>query len=181
MNYFPNLARHHDGREPDQEVNAAVEQELLAADIIPKRIGITWPGEVPTSIIGSLGPWGFKRAWRYWVAEGPGIPVGEAERLHATHGQVVRVAGHCGCPSPREWFKGFGVGCYHVDTQEGLNALADVIRGIVARPLGAEDGFDFIGLAEMLGIGLEEAVQIWREVRERKAAQPEGEKGGSRG
>jgi hypothetical protein len=53
-----------------------------------------------------------------------------AERLHATHGTQVRVDGHCGCPSPREWFKGFGVGHYHVDTPAGLKALADAIRSV---------------------------------------------------
>lgn len=72
--------------------------------------------------------WQFERAWYYWRASGPGLPVEIAERLHAKHGQVVRVGGHCGCPSPREWYKGFGVGLYHIDTQDGLNALADALR-----------------------------------------------------
>jgi len=39
----------------------------------------------------------------------------------------VRVAGHCS-PSPLEWFHGFAVGNYHVDTFTGLKALADIIR-----------------------------------------------------
>lgn len=86
--------------------------------------------EVKTVIIGEIGPWGFTRAWRYWIAKGPGIPPEIAADLHVDHGEEVRVGGHCGCPSPKERFKGFAVGLYHVDTQEGLNALAEVVRGI---------------------------------------------------
>ncbi len=89
-------------------------------------------GEVPAQVRGSLDPfgWGFRRAWRYWVAKGPGIPPSYAAVLHESHGTEVRVAGHCGCPSPLEWHKGFAVGMYHVDTAEGLKALADTIRQV---------------------------------------------------
>jgi hypothetical protein len=91
-------------------------------------------GEVQTVIVGDLHGWEFKRAWRYWVCGGPGIEIQAAERLHDAHGTVVRVAGHCGCPSPREWFKGLACGSYHVDTQEGLNALAATIKSLVEGP-----------------------------------------------
>lgn len=90
-------------------------------------------GEVKTSVMGNLHGWSFKRAWYYWMAEGPGIDVDTAEALHATHGRSVRVAGHCGCPSPSEWFKGLGCGNYHVDSPEGLKALADAIKSLVKR------------------------------------------------
>ncbi len=86
--------------------------------------------EVKTVVYGELHQWGFKRNWTYWVADGPGIPCDVATKLHEEFGQEVRVDGHCGCPSPLEWFKGFGVGRYHIDTVEGLKALADVIKGI---------------------------------------------------
>ena len=89
-------------------------------------------GEVKTSVMGVLHGWEFRRAWYYWIANGPGIEVDAAERLHATHGKTVRVAGHCGCPSPREWFKGLACGSYHVDDSEGLRALADCIKALVA-------------------------------------------------
>lgn len=95
-------------------------------------------GEVPTSVMGVLEPWSFHRAWYYWIAEGPGIPLKEAEELYEKFGKVVRVGGSAGSPSPKEFYKGFGVGCYHVDTQEGLNALADTIRKILKENL--EDG-----------------------------------------
>ena len=90
-------------------------------------------GEVKTSVRGSLHGWKFERAWYYWMAKGPGIEVAAAEALHASHGREVRVDGHCGCPSPKEWFKGLAVGHYHVDTLEGLKALADTVKGLVER------------------------------------------------
>ncbi len=62
---------------------------------------------------------------------GPGLPLTYAQPLHEAFGQVVRVDGHCGCPSPLEWFKGFGVGLYHVDSPEGLKALARALTQCV--------------------------------------------------
>lgn len=116
----------------DDEIAA----ELEAAGIEVSKFEIFRDrGEVKTSVMGSLHGWGFRRAWYYWVADGPGIPPVYANELHEKHGKDVRVDGHCGCPSPQEWFKGFAVGMYHVDTQEGLNALADVIRRVVAESI----------------------------------------------
>ena len=117
-----------------QGCDDAIEKELVDAGIdVYKSEMFRKKGEVPTSVIGTLDPsgWGFERAWTYWVADGPGIPPEIAEELHKTHGQVVRVSGHCGCPSPLEWYKGFAVGNYHIDTQEGLKVLADVIKKIL--------------------------------------------------
>lgn len=113
----------------DQEI----EEELRKAGIeVGSLEFLRTKGEVPTSIYGTLGQWSFERSWSYWVAEGPGIPPEQAMKLHATHGEVVRVDGDCGCPSPIERFKGFAVGCYHIDTQDGLNALAETISNIIA-------------------------------------------------
>jgi hypothetical protein len=100
-------------------------------------------GEVPTQHIGQLGPWGFSRAWYYWIATGPGIPPEDAKRLHDKHGRACRVEGHAGAPDPIEYRRGFAIGCYHVDTQNGLNALANTIREVLERdgPSG-EDGED---------------------------------------
>ena len=125
-NQFPDYA----GR---SDVDAALSVELQTAgikiEVLPESLHSS--GEVRTIVAGSLGPWFFRRCWYYWTAEGPGIPVRDAEVLHSVFGKEVRVAGHCGCPSPREWFDGFGVGSYHIDTQEGLNALAATIRGVM--------------------------------------------------
>ncbi len=116
-----------------QGCNDIVIAELTFADIKHHVMPVKLSGEVPTNVIGYLDPsgWGFTRAWTYWVCKGPGIPPDIAEELHKTHGNYVRVAGHCGCPSPLEWYKGFAVGSYHVDTLEGLKALADTIKAII--------------------------------------------------
>jgi hypothetical protein len=117
----------------DDAIAAELQEAGIEVFRLPEFCRTNHP-EMRTVVMGSLHGWEFKRAWRYWVASGPGIDVETAERLHATHGPVVRVDGHCGCPSPREWFKGFACGHYHVDTQEGLNALADTLREVAGRP-----------------------------------------------
>lgn len=122
------------GQDP-KHADAVCSAELAAAGIDVHNMGEWWRtqnGEVKTSIFGALYKWSFKRAWYYWVAEGPGIPPVYANALHAAHGDSVRVDGHCASPSPYDWFKGFAVGLYHVDTQEGLNALAATLRQIIA-------------------------------------------------
>lgn len=136
---FPNKAGDHPDTDAILRAELAAagiptiqEAEGKAPDYLATYLRAT-SGEVKTSVIGVLHGWAFKRAWYYWTASGPGIDVDTAEALHATHGQVVRVAGHCGCPSPREWFKGLACGEYHVDTPEGLKALADTINGLVAK------------------------------------------------
>jgi len=128
---FPNLAR---GQNPPieviAEVTATCEAELKAAGINVHIMSMVRRSEVPSQAIGTLSMWAFERCWYYWSARGPGLPVEVAERLHISHGTQVRVDGHCGCPSPREWFKGFGVGSYHIDTPAGLKALADALRSV---------------------------------------------------
>jgi hypothetical protein len=127
----------------DTEIAAELEAAGIEVNRLPESLRTT-RGEVQTIVLGDLHGWSFQRAWYYWVCKGPGIEVETAERLHATHGLAVRVDGHCGCPSPREWFKGLACGHYHVDTQEGLNALAETIRGLVARSAPTVSG-DFDG------------------------------------
>jgi len=54
----------------------------------------------------------------------------------------VRVGGHCGSPSPREYYAEpyfIGVPLYHIDTQEGLNVLAQYIARHAAREQGGEE------------------------------------------
>lgn len=119
-----------------EKTDSAVAFELMDAGIecqgfemFRKSPNQTW-NEVPTKWIGSLCMWGFNRAWHYWIAKGPGIPPDEAEKFHEKWGTQVRVGGHCMCPSPREWVCGFAVGEYHIDTQDGLNAFAELLRSI---------------------------------------------------
>tara|TARA_Y100000310_G_C20539180_1_gene742371 strand:+ start:683 stop:973 length:291 start_codon:yes stop_codon:yes gene_type:complete len=87
---------------------------------------------VYTIIFGELHGWTFHRAWRYWICKGPGIEFNYATKLHEQFGQVVRVDGCCGCPSPLEQFHGLAVNSYHVDTLPGLKALADTIKEVIA-------------------------------------------------
>lgn len=123
------------GKRDPRGVDAILSAELEAAgvEVVSFEIFRNGSGEPQSSIVGQLGMWSFRRASYYWMATGPGIPPEDATRLHAAFGTSVRVDGHCGCPSPAEWFKGFAVGAYHVDDQEGLDALADTIRSIYRR------------------------------------------------
>jgi hypothetical protein len=89
--------------------------------------------EVPSAVLAYMNGWTFKRAWYYWVASSDDnlLLFENADKLHEKFGQEVRVSGHCGCPAPREWYNkewNLGVNLYHVDSQEGLNALAQAIR-----------------------------------------------------
>jgi hypothetical protein len=138
MNRFPNKAGDH--ADTDQILQA----ELTAAGIpsLADHDGPLSPalvellrrnsGEVKTSILGHLHGWRFERAWYYWMASGPGIPLDEAEALHSRYGHDLRVGGSAASPSPREQYKGLGCGIYHIDTPEALKALADCIEQIVA-------------------------------------------------
>lgn len=116
----------------DKDDELAAELTAAGIEVVRMEILRERNSEVKTSVVGGLFGWRFTRAWRYWVAEGPGLPPVFADPLHAAHGQDVRVAGHCGCPSPLEWHRGFAVGMYHVDTQDGLKALADALKHCAA-------------------------------------------------
>jgi hypothetical protein len=100
-----------------EEADIQIQEELLLAGIELVH-GVRGNTEVPYSITGKLGDFTFRRAWYYWMAgadEGNGLPVDVATAMHeraypivgerqpATYGQVIRVAGHCGCPPPSEW------------------------------------------------------------------------------
>jgi len=125
---FPNKA----GDYADTDDVLTAELESAGIEVFKANWLRDSSGEVKTSVKGDLHGWTFERAWYYWRCNGPGIEVAAAEKLHAAHGQTVRVAGHCGCPSPREWFKGLACGSYHVDDAAGLKALADTIRSLVS-------------------------------------------------
>jgi len=117
----------------DEELRAELTEAGIEVYVLPESMRGTMSSEIGTIICGSLHGWTFKRAWYYWVCKGPGIEIEAAEKLHAEFGKEVRVDGNCGCPSPREWFKGLACGSYHVDTQQGLKALADTIKQLVEK------------------------------------------------
>jgi hypothetical protein len=88
-----------------------VERELVRCRIAVVR-GETGKGEVATAITGRLGPFAFRRAWRYWVVDGP-LPLAVAEELYAdpVGREDVRADGNCTRPPPRdeaEWYDGRG-------------------------------------------------------------------------
>ena len=115
-----------DPRPPGRTHNTGTCEDLKAA-------GISLPlGE--SHAHGYLLGWMFTFNNYYWVAEaGSGMPLPHkyADPLHLTNGFEVRVDGHCGCPSPQRWCspsRGYaGVSVYHVDSVDGLKALADAI------------------------------------------------------
>lgn len=157
------------------ECDAAIRTELSNAGC-PTEHANASRSEVPYSIVGRIGDWKLIRAWRYWIAiptkDKNGLPLSVASVMHEkkypkeqfenctieNYGTVIRSAGHCGCPHPREWAlptkddmvklgierktyaeiatflneKDRGVEryieCYHIDTQEGLNEFVRTIR-----------------------------------------------------
>ncbi len=127
---FPNVAGL--GKTEPKRVDVILADELSAAGIEVQTCELlrSTSGEPYTVVSGSLYRWGFHRAWYYWIARGPGIPLEDAMALHAEHGTSVRVEGHCGCPSPLGYLHGFAVGSYHVDNAEGLTALAKTIQSV---------------------------------------------------
>ncbi len=122
------------GRKDFEQLDIDCANELREAGITVATLPEYFRGrnsEVPTTVLGDLHGWNFERAWYYWIAKGPGIPLVDATELHKYYGKDARVNGDCTRPSPLERFKGLACGSYHVDTQEGLNALAATIRRIV--------------------------------------------------
>ncbi len=133
MARFPNLAG-------DTDCDLHIVKELERAGIEGIKMPWARKAEVASHYIGHLNGWEFTRAWYYWTAKAEGnlLLFKHADPLHGEHGEEVRVDGHCGCPSPREWCKApwrIGVSLYHVDSQEALNALAEAIKR-----QGEEDG-----------------------------------------
>ena len=117
-----------------QIVKQELIDELTLAGIYAHDFGfLINDGEVKSPIRGIIGAWGFTRAWYYWVAEGAGIPIEDANGLNEYYSETVRVGGYAGGRKPIEESMGFGIGSYHIDTQEGLKALADLIKSIYRR------------------------------------------------
>lgn len=115
------------------EINAAIKQELSEAGIGPFDIVVPPAHGVKTSIIGQLGPWAFRRADTYWIAEGPGMPMDIANVLHTTMGHEIRVGGVAGGADPRTHFQGFTPTVYHIDTQDALDIFSQALRGVIER------------------------------------------------
>ena len=103
--------------------------ELHDAGINVQKLTEKTRDEVPYTVVGELHGWTFRRAWYYWVAEGPALPFEYATPMHLLIGTEVRVGGDCGCPAPEAYCAELGgVDLYHIDTQEGLTIFAAVLR-----------------------------------------------------
>lgn len=131
---FPNLACSF-SPEPSPATlarnDSVLMEELRAAGIPCKQYLSVINGEVPTRVIAGLCCWSFTRAWRYWVAKGPGLPLEFADQLYRRVGPTCRVDGHgCG-PNPREYLHGFACGLYHIDTPEALLEFAETLKDVV--------------------------------------------------
>ena len=117
----------------DKDCDIEIKQELEIAKIPIHEFSFELRGEVPSKILGFLDGWKFERAWYYWVvtSEKNLLLFKYADPLHKKYGKAVRVDGHCGCPSPREWHSDpyyLGVSSYHVDSQLGLCKLVEAIK-----------------------------------------------------
>jgi hypothetical protein len=133
---FPNLARNGKGLERPQpedhpDVREQAVRELEEAGIT-ERLMLHYSDhpEVPAAIIAGVHRWTFTRAWYYWIATGPGIPPEHAIPFDKEWGKEVRVDGDCACRGAEFWGEGFGVGMYHIDTQEGLNAFVQLLAKV---------------------------------------------------
>jgi hypothetical protein len=111
-----------------------IKAELILAGI--RVVEQDSKGEVPfhyTGLLGINNEFKFWRAWRYWVVSGA-VPLDIAEELYADEvgSKYVRVAGHCGCPPPKEWAEKDSKGklvitTYHIDTLPGLMLFSEKI------------------------------------------------------
>jgi hypothetical protein len=106
-----------------------IKKELKLAGVPVVHVYFEHPHEVPFTVIGKLGDFTFRRAWYYWVVNGP-VPMSVAIELYNNPigRKDIRVDGHCGCPAPDEWCHGSEfISLYHIDSQDGLNLFVESI------------------------------------------------------
>jgi hypothetical protein len=99
----------------------AARAELIAAGI--NIVDVPRYGEPQITVEGKLRGWTFRRAWYYWMAKGPAIPVDVARPFNEKRGSVVRVDGFAGGTDVA-----VPVDSYHIDSQAGLDAFAELLR-----------------------------------------------------
>jgi hypothetical protein len=127
----------------DKDCDAEIITELGAAGIFLKQIERE-NREVPASVIGSFGCWEFRRAWYYWIATAPygrGIPTHVARILNGIWEDVIRIGGFAGGVSvdePSFISAANTIDTYHIDSQEGLNAFAGLLRALTRKPTKVE-------------------------------------------
>ena len=127
---IPGLERKVESQENDRpKLNAILRNELEYAGIRAVSGPLLDHPEVFTNISGVMPGWTFTRSWRYWVASSDtGLAMEHAEKLQAYMGHSARAGGDCACRGPGVWGEGGVMKGYHLDSQDGLNALAASIR-----------------------------------------------------
>ncbi len=144
--YFATLLLHGDFAAPGapgatRAPNSAIDR-LLSAELQAAGIQVVahsnWQERELFAAVGGLVAdcWTFTRSTHYWVAQGPAIPFDAAQQLYEDHGSALRIDGFEGSVSPRCWCNGFGVGLYHVETAEALQALAKCIKHVAETARG---------------------------------------------
>lgn len=82
-------------------------------------------GEVAYSVLGRLGDFTFRRAWYYYIVDGP-VPIEVAREIYAdpVGRDDVRAGGDCGCISPddyaSEWYDERGVRLLDMEERKKL-------------------------------------------------------------
>lgn len=119
-----------------------IRDELTRARI-PIVDGQKSTGEVPYTLTGKLGDIVFRRAWYYWVADGP-VPLALALELYADPvGKTdVRVDGHCGCPPPEHpWVARYDSAGKRIALDVGETERAQ-FRGLISGGHLTQEQFD---------------------------------------
>ncbi len=113
----------------NREATTYVIEELEEAwiDLVP-CLGDMKHYEVPSAVSGKLGDFTFRRYWYYWVVKGV-MPAPIARVMNEVWSTVIRVDGYAGGTDVgRKEHARLGVLTYHVDEQNGLNMIAEVVR-----------------------------------------------------
>ncbi len=117
---------------PTPTANLFVSVELAKAGVSAFEIDVQRDGEVKASLIGVFATSSgqevvCRRAWYYWVVSlKQPLSYEDAKRLNEKWAGKVRVDGYAGGKEPGK----HGVYHYHVDTQDGLNALFMELKAV---------------------------------------------------
>jgi hypothetical protein len=175
----------------DPDCDSHIALELLKAGI-PAVIGERYPGEVAATVTGQLGKFAFRRAWYYWVAEGP-MPVRLAREIHAHQfGAMVRVNGNCTCPAPDghqvEWYDETGRQVLDIPRREeaerflkgNSKSLREIARKILDENRFEEDPSRFNGFVMLYHIDTQEGLNLFTEMVQKIGGEPSLRKPGIR-
>jgi hypothetical protein len=127
----------------DPDCDREIERELTRCGIEIVRSAERSTREAAASISGKLGAFAFKRAWYYWVVEGP-MPLELAIKLyeHPVGRDDIRTGGYAGNIDPREY------GTYYFDadgnqlSSDPTGKEAEAAMGFIERGTLEAKAFD---------------------------------------